>query len=42
LKLLWLVNAERQAAGYEKIPTSALLFKGAIVRAFEQLWDRAA
>ncbi|MDX1964974.1 MAG: hypothetical protein SFX18_17635 [Pirellulales bacterium] len=34
LKLLRLVNTERQAAGYQKIPVSCLRFKRQIVRAF--------
>lgn len=35
LKLLRLINAKRQAAGYSKIPTSCLRFKREIVRSFE-------
>lgn len=35
LKLLRLVNAKRQAAGYAKIPATCLRFKREIVRAFE-------
>lgn len=34
LKLLRLVNAERQAAGYEKIPVTCLRFKRRIVQSF--------
>ena len=35
LKLLRLINAKRQAAGYAKIPPTCLRFKREIVRAFE-------
>lgn len=42
LKLLRLINAERKAAGYEKIPASVLRFKRDIVRAFETGFDKAA
>ena len=35
LKLLRLINAKRQAAGYQKIPPTCLRFKREIVRAFE-------
>ena len=36
LKLLRLINAKRQAAGYSKIPPTCLRFKREIVRSFEQ------
>lgn len=36
LKLLRLINAKRQAAGYSKIPPTCLRFKRQIVRAFEE------
>lgn len=42
LKLLRLINAERQAAGYAKIPASVLQFKREIVRTFEPPIDQAA
>lgn len=42
LKLLRLINAKRQAAGFAKIPTSCLRFKREIVRAFDVSYDRAA
>lgn len=35
LKLLRLINAKRQAAGYSKLPPTCLRFKRQIVRAFE-------
>jgi hypothetical protein len=37
LKLLRLVNAERQAAGYEKLPVTCLRFKRQIVRSFSPM-----
>ncbi|TWU21414.1 hypothetical protein [Bythopirellula polymerisocia] len=40
LKLLRLINAKRQAAGYAKIPPSCLRFKREIVRSFEKRIDR--
>ena len=36
LKLLRLINAKRQAAGYSKLPPTCLRFKRDIVRAFER------
>lgn len=42
LKLLRLINAKRQAAGYAKIPASCLRFKREIVRAFESPPDSAS
>ena len=39
LKLLRLVNAKRQAAGYAKVPAMCLRFKREIVRAFEPPGD---
>jgi len=36
LKLLRLVNAKRQTAGFAKLPPTCLRFKREIVRAFEQ------
>lgn len=36
LKLLRLINARRQAAGYAKIPPTCLRFKREIVRSFEE------
>jgi hypothetical protein len=42
LKLLRLINAKRQAAGYAKIPPSCLRFKREIVRAFEPVHQQAA
>lgn len=42
LKLLRLINAKRQAAGYAKIPPTCLRFKREIVRAFEPSYERAA
>ena len=42
LKLLRLVNSQRQAAGFAKIPASCLRFKRQIVRAFEPPFERAA
>lgn len=41
LKLLRLINARRQAAGYSKIPPTCLRFKREIVRAFEKSCSRA-
>ena len=40
LKLLRLINAKGQAAGYAKIPPSCLRFKREIVRSFEKRIDR--
>ena len=42
LKLLRLINAKRQAAGYAKIPPTCLRFKREIVRAFEAGFEKAA
>lgn len=42
LKLLRLINAKRQAAGYAKIPPTCLRFKREIVRAFEPIRRQAA
>ena len=42
LKLLRLINAKRQAAGYAKVPPTCLRFKREIVKAFERSYDRAA
>jgi hypothetical protein len=42
LKLLRLINAKRQAAGYSKIPYSALRFRRPIVKAFELPGDMEA
>ncbi len=42
LKLLRLINAKRQAAGFAKIPPTCLRFKRDIVRAFEPGYERAA
>lgn len=41
LRLLRLINAKRQAAGYQKIPVSCLRFKREIVRAFEPALPRS-
>jgi hypothetical protein len=35
LKLFHLINAKRQAAGYSKVPVTALRMRREIVRAFE-------
>lgn len=42
LKLLRLINAKRQAAGFVKVPSMCLRYKRAIVRAFEPTFDQAA
>jgi len=42
LKLLRLINAKRQAAGFAKVPPTCLRFKREIVKAFETSYDRAA
>lgn len=42
LKLLRLINAKRQAAGYAKVPPTCLRFKREIVRAFEPALPQAA
>lgn len=42
LKLLRLINAKRQTAGFAKVPVSCLRFKREIVRAFEPALDEAA
>jgi hypothetical protein len=42
LKLLRLINAQRQAAGFTKVPPTCLRFKREIVKAFETSYDRAA
>ena len=42
LKLLRLINAKRQAAGFTKVPPTCLRFKREIVKAFESSYDRAA
>ena len=40
LKLLRLINAKRQAAGYSRIPPTCLRFKREIVKSFVPLPDR--